>query len=195
MNKRRLEYQDYSDPELIAGCLNGKELCQEVLYKRYFSYAMSVSLRYTRNRDDAMEVVNDSYMKVLDKLADFDPSKSFRAWYSKILVNTSIDYYRRNLKRKDDISVDMISDMADEEPEIDIELSADDILTIFSSLPENYKLTFNLYEIEGYSHEEIADMMGISVSTSRSNLSRAKKTVREIYYKEFKSNPARNEAV
>lgn len=195
MNKRRLEYQDYSDADLIEGCLNGKEICQEILYKRYFSWAMSVSLRYTKNRDDAMEVVNDSYMKVLENLPGFDPSKQFKSWYSRIIVNTSIDHYRRSIKRNNDISLDLVNDISDEETVMDIDLSAEDILNIFSKLPENYKLTFNLYEIEGYSHEEIAGMMGTSVSTSRSSLARAKKMIREIYVKEYKSKPARNEAV
>jgi RNA polymerase sigma-70 factor (ECF subfamily) len=195
MTNKRLEYQDYSDPDLIAGCLGGDELCQEILYKRYFSYAMSVSLRYTRNREDAMEIVNDSYMKVLDNLKDFESVKSFKAWYSRILVNTAIDSYRRKLKRNNELPIDNLADSPDEEPQIEAELSVDDILNIFNQLPDNYRLTFNLYEIEGYSHEEIGQMMGVSTSTSRSNLARAKKMVREIYIKDFKISTGRNEAV
>lgn len=194
MSEKRLEVQEYSDSDLISGCLKGKELHQEVLYKRYFSFAMSVCIRYTKDRNEAMEIVNDSYMKVLENLAAYDPSKSFKAWYSRILVNTSIDNYRRNLKHSSSVSIDNI-DQEEQEPEIDIELSVNDILKIFSRIPEQYKVTFNLFEIEGYSHEEIGKLLGVTTSTSRSNLARAKKMVREIYMKEFKSAAKRHEAV
>jgi RNA polymerase sigma-70 factor (ECF subfamily) len=194
MSEKRLEVQEYSDSDLISGCLKGKELHQEVLYKRYFSFAMSVCIRYTKDRNEAMEIVNDSYMKVLENLGDYDSSKSFKAWYSRILVNTSIDNYRRNLKHSSSVSIDNI-DKEEQEPEIDIELSVNDILKIFSQIPEQYKVTFNLFEIEGYSHEEIGKLLGVTTSTSRSNLARAKKMVREIYMKEFKSAAKRHEAV
>jgi RNA polymerase sigma factor (sigma-70 family) len=194
MNEKRLEVQEYSDSDLISGCLKGKELHQEVLYKRYFSFAMSVCIRYTKDRNEAMEIVNDSYMKVLENLDDYDTSKSFKAWYSRILVNTSIDNYRRNLKHSSAMSIDNI-DTGEQEPDIDIELSVNDILKIFSHLPENYKLTFNLFEMEGYSHEEIGKLLGVTTSTSRSNLSRAKKMVRAIYMKEFNNAAKRHEAV
>jgi RNA polymerase sigma-70 factor (ECF subfamily) len=194
MNEKRLEVQAYSDSDLIAGCLKGKELHQEVLYKRYFSFAMSVCIRYTKDRNEAMEIVNDSYMKVLEHLGEYDSSKSFKAWYSRILVNTSIDNYRRNLKHSSSVSIENI-DAGDIEPEIDIELSVNDILKILSQLPENHRMTFSLFEIEGYSHEEIGKLLGVTTSTSRSNLSRAKKMVREIYTKEFKSAARRHEAV
>jgi len=194
MSEKHLEVQEYSDSDLISGCLKGKELHQEVLYKRYFSFAMSVSIRYTKDRNEAMEIVNDSYMKVLENLGAYDSSKSFKAWYSRILVNTSIDNYRRNLKHSSSVSIDNI-DKEEQEPEIDIELSVNDILKIFSQIPEQYKVTFNLFEIEGYSHEEIGKLLGVTTSTSRSNLARAKKMVREIYMKEFKSAAKRHEAV
>lgn len=194
MSEKRLEVQEYSDSDLIAGCLKGKELHQEVLYKRYFSFAMSVCIRYTKDRNEVMEIVNDSYMKVIEHLGEYDTGKSFKAWYSRILVNTSIDNYRRNLKHSSSVSIDNI-DAGDMEPEIDIELSVNDILKILSQLPENHRVTFNLFEIEGYSHEEIGKLLGVTTSTSRSNLSRAKKMVREIYMKEFKSAARRHEAV
>jgi RNA polymerase sigma-70 factor (ECF subfamily) len=142
-----------------------------------------------------MEIVNDSYMKVLENLGDYDTSKSFKAWYSRILVNTSIDNYRRNLKHSSSVSIDNIAETEEQEPDIDIELSVNDILKIFSRLPENYKLTFNLFELEGYSHDEIGKLLGVTTSTSRSNLARAKKMVREIYMKEFNSTAKRHEAV
>jgi RNA polymerase sigma-70 factor (ECF subfamily) len=128
-----------------------------------------------------MEIVNDSYMKVLDSLKGFDHSRPFKSWYGRILVNTAIDNYRKNLKSNEHISIDTISEAGESDPEIETELSVNDILTLYRYLPANYKMTFNLFEIEGYSHEEIGRMMGVTASTSRANLTRAKKLLRELY--------------
>jgi RNA polymerase sigma-70 factor (ECF subfamily) len=100
--------QEYSDLELIKWCSEGKASSQELLYKRYFSFAMSVCIRYTRNENEAMEIVNDSYMKVLERLNDYDISKSFKSWYGKILMNTAIDCYRKKVKHNSSLSIGCI---------------------------------------------------------------------------------------
>lgn len=195
MAKRRLDVKERSDRELVEGSLKGKLFFRETLYKRYFSYAMSVALRYTINRDEAMEVVNDSFLKVLDKLDSYDTEKKFKNWYGRIVINTSIDRYRR--RKTDETIMDIETEGIDsiKAPEIEDNLSVDDILDLFSFLPEIYKLTFNLYEIEGYDHKEIGRMMGISTSTSRSYLTRAKKMLRQLYNKKLNSAGNNNEAV
>ena len=185
MGKRTLDGHEHSDSELIRRCANGEIRAQEVLYKRYFSFAMSVCIRYTRDNYEAMELVNDSYMKVLGSLSDYDSSRPFKSWYGRILVNTAIDSYRKNLKYSDYLSTDDMTETGEHEPDIEAELSANDILNLYSHLPAQYRLTFNLFEIEGYSHEEIGQMLGITASTSRSNLTRAKKLLRELYSKHF----------
>lgn len=172
---------EYSDSDLVKRCADGDIRSQELLYKRYFSFAMSICIRYTKDQNEAMETVNDSYMKVLDSLSDYDHSRPFKTWYGRILVNTAIDHYRKNLKNNDYVSIDKITDSGEVDPEIETELSVNDILTLYGYLPVNYKITFNLFEIEGYSHEEIARMMGVTASTSRANLARAKKMLRELY--------------
>ena len=195
MAKRRLDVKERSDRELVEGSLKGKLFFRETLYKRYFSYAMSVALRYTINRDEAMEVVNDSFLKVLDKLDSYDTEKKFKNWYGRIVINTSIDRYRRRKTDKTIMNIETESIESIKAPEIEDKLSVDDILDLFSFLPEVYKLTFNLYEIEGYDHKEIGRMMGISTSTSRSNLARAKKMLRQLYNKKLNSAGNNNEAV
>ncbi|MBE0678635.1 MAG: sigma-70 family RNA polymerase sigma factor [Bacteroidales bacterium] len=181
MGKGTLDGHEYSDSDLVKRCTGGDRRSQEILYKRYFSFAMSICIRYTRDENEAMEIVNDSYMKVLDRLSAYDPSRPFKSWYGRILVNTAIDNYRKNLKHNEYISINTITETEDREPEIEAELSVNDILTLYRHLPENYKMTFNLFEIEGYSHEEIGQMLGVAASTSRSNLARAKKMLRELY--------------
>lgn len=195
MGKREIDGHKYSDPDLVKGCASGDRRSQEILYKRYFSFAMSICIRYTRDENEAMEIVNDSFMKVLDGLSDYDLSRPFKPWYGKVLVNTAIDNYRKNIKHKERLSIHTITETEEQEPEIEVELSVNDILMLYRHLPENYKITFNLFEIEGYSHEEIGQMMGVTASTSRSNLTRAKKMLRELYNKLFNSVEKSHEAL
>jgi RNA polymerase sigma factor (sigma-70 family) len=195
MGKRGNNEQELSDLELISQCSEGKTRAQELLYRRYFSFAMSVAIRYTCDEGEAMEIVNDSFMKVLEKTGEFDSTRPFRSWYGKILVNSAIDNYRRNAKHASHLQICEIETTEEQEPEIDATLSAGDILLLFSQLPEQLRTTFNLFEIEGYSHNEIGQILGITASSSRSNLTRAKKTLRELYIKNFKILKVNNEAV
>ncbi len=174
---------DLTDIQLIEGCLSGKSRFQELLYRRYFSFAMSICVRYTKTPDDAMEVVNDSYLKMFDSLKSFDKSKPFKSWFARILVNTAIDNFRKSKKFNSHFALDVMPDSDSQEPEIDQELNAEDIISLFSQLPDNLRITFNLHEIEGYSHQEIANMLGIETSSSRANLTRAKSMLRNLYSK------------
>ena len=194
MRRSKEDENSQSDLELIRRCSEGESRAQELLYRRYFSFAMSVCIRYTRDQYEAMEIVNDSYMKVLDNIEEFDGSRSFRSWYGRIVVNSAIDNYRRNSKHVSHLQISDLESTEIEEPSISAELSANDILSLFSKLPDNYRVTFNLFEIEGYTHEEIGQMLQISTSTSRSNLSRAKKMLRDLYKRNFNSGIS-NEAL
>jgi len=195
MGKKEIDGHEYSDLDLVKGCAGGDRRSQEILYKRYFSFAMSICIRYTRDENEAMEIVNDSYMKVMEGLSDYDSSRPFKPWYGKVLVNTAIDNYRKNLKHNDHLSIDTITETEERAPEIEAELSVNDILTLYRHLPVNYKITFNLFEIEGYSHEEIGQMLGVTSSTSRSTLTRTKKMLRELYSKHIISVKKGHEAV
>ena len=195
MSRRKEDEQTLSDLELIRRCSEGEVRAQEILYKRYFSFAMSVCIRYTKDHYEAMEIVNDSYMKVLDNISEFRGSAPFRSWYGRILVNSAIDNYRRNARHSGQLQLSDLEETEEQEPAVDADLSANDILSLFNQMPDNYKITFNLFEIEGYSHEEIGEMLGISTSTSRSNLFRAKKILRELYIKTFHPEKRKNEAV
>lgn len=195
MGGRENHDTEIPDKDLVGRCADGDIRAQEILYRRYFSFAMSVCIRYAKNNHEAMEAVNDSYMKVLDNIRTYDASKPFRAWYGKILVNTSIDRYRKSAGKYPDITAGQIAANEDHEPEVEADLSAADIIALFNQLPEHYKITFNLYEIEGYSHDEISRMLNISVSTSRSNLARAKKMLRELYIRNHTPARSANEAI
>ncbi|HOO99394.1 MAG TPA: RNA polymerase sigma factor [Bacteroidales bacterium] len=185
MRRREEDEQKLSDLELVRLCSEGDARARELLYRRYFSFAMSVCIRYTKDEHEAMEIVNDSYMKVLGSIDQFDGTRSFRSWYGRILVNSAIDSYRRKVKHSMHLPTDDLEIAEEAEPLVTSGLSVQEILSLFSQLPDNYKVTFNLYEIEGYSHEEIGKMLGVTTSTSRSNLTRARHKLRELYKKNF----------
>ena len=186
MGRRKEDEHLLSDMDLVRRSSDGEPHAREILYKRFFSFAMSICIRYTKDQCEAMEIVNDSFMKVLGNISEFDGSKPFMAWYGRILINSAVDNYRKNARQS--TLLQLTGQEAPEEtvePPVHAELSAKDILSLFSCLPENYRMIFNLYEIEGYSHDEIARMLDISSSASRTILSRAKKMLRELYKRNF----------
>lgn len=142
---------------------------------------MSISITYLNNRDDAVEVVNDSFLKVFNAIDQYQSSQPFKYWLRKIVVNTAIDYYRK--LRKFHSHVD-ISESTNEGLSLSScildKLNADDLLIMINKLPSTHKMVFNLFEIEGYSHAEIAELMGFPESSSRVYLTRAKKHLREL---------------
>lgn len=183
MGWKKEKKTNFTDIELVEGCIAGKSQFQELLYKRFFSFAMGICIRYTPNTNDAVEVVNDSFLKVFENIKSYDSSRPFKGWFSKVIVNSAIDSYRKTLKHHAEVSLNGAETIEDQEPTMDEQLTTSEIIMLFAQLPDAYRITFNLYEIEGYSHEEIGEMMGISTSTSRSNLTRAKKMLRTLYHK------------
>ncbi len=164
---------------IIQECIKKKKKSQEVLYKKFFGYALSVALIYNNKRSDALDIVNDSFLKVFTNIAQYDASKPFVAWLRKIVINTSIDHLRRNNKNHFLVEVDK-QPIQDETPNAISHLTAQDIIKILNQLPHFHKTVFCLYEIEGFSHEEIAEQLGIPTSSSRVYLTRAKKQLREL---------------
>lgn len=173
---------EYTDRQIIEGCSQGKLRFQELLYRRYYAFAMSVCIRYNPNRDDAIEVLNDSFMKVFDNIKKFDQEKPFKSWFRRILVNTSLDRYRENKKFSIHAEYDVSQIEVANKTDVYNKMQADEILKLLASLPHLYRVIFNLYEVEGYSHDEIAGMIDIAPGTSRSHLSRAKAMLRHLYH-------------
>lgn len=185
MNLKALQ-KNYSEEEIIRGCQKGQDKFREMLYKQHYGFGISVCLRYNSNREDAAEILNDSFMKVFQHIEDYRPDKPFRAWFRRILVNTCISHFRANFKKQEFYFLDNDWAEAGSQTYFPIhKLEAQDILKLLGELPEQFRVVFNLYEVEGFSHEEIAAMMDISPGTSRSNLSRGKKMLRSLYEKHF----------
>lgn len=170
--------QSFSETELILKCKSGEIKFQEKLYRHFYGYAMGVGMRYLQNKDDALEVVNDSFIKVFKAINFYDENQPFKAWLRRIIVNTSIDHRRRNLKHMNQADIDEAVYVG-KAPEAVENINAKDILKLLNYLPEIQKMVFNLYEIDGYSHDEIGSMLSIPVSSSRVYLSRAKEKLRK----------------
>lgn len=166
--------------QLMEGCRSGDGSCQERLYKKFYGYAMAVALAYSREREDAIEVVNDSFMKVFEKADSFVTSDPFKPWLRRIVINTAIDKGRR-LKRFQAAPLDQVAEPEGVRPPVDSDLHAREILSLLRELPDTHRFVFNMYEIEGYSHREIARKIGIAESSSRTYLVRAKDRLKELY--------------
>jgi len=164
---------------VLNGCSKGNLKAQEYLFKEYYGYVMSIALRFSSCHDNAMEIVNDSFLKIFRKIGSYQIDKEFKPWIRKIVVNTAIDYYRRDKQNGIEIPIELAYDEPVDESVID-NLNAEEIIKLINSLPMKYRYTFNLYEIEGFSHDEIAIQLGITESTSRTYLTRAKKMLRQM---------------
>ncbi len=178
--------------EALEDCVVGKsERGKSFVYKKYYGYVMAVVLRYISAEMEAEEATNESFVKVFRKIASFEMhedeqalEKTFRSWLARIAVNTSIDLLRT---RK---PTSFLEDTSDEEMKshtvvMTDRLGVEDIMKLLTRLPDIQRSIFNLFEIEGYSHEEIGEMLHIPESTSRTYLTRAKQRLRKLYIEEF----------
>ena len=171
-----LEQENIDIRLLIQGCKKDDPYAQKRVFQLFFAYAMSVALRYNSSKENAQEVVNDSFLKVFAKIDQYDSSFPFKAWLSRIVINSSIDLYR---KLSSNVSMEEIQDHhLDESKDMVSNFFFEDdgskVLPLIQELPPQYRMVFNLYVFEEYKHHEIADKLGIAVGTSKSNLSRAK---------------------
>ncbi|MEO6849725.1 MAG: RNA polymerase sigma factor [Mucilaginibacter sp.] len=179
--------QNIAEDQLIKQCRIGSLKYQELLYKHYYGYAMGISLRYSLNRDDAMEVVNDAFIKVFNSIGSYNTEKPFKPWLRVIVVNTAIDRRRKDLKLLRNTDLDSIPLLVESVSVIN-NLDAQDILKLMQQLPTMLLAIFNLYEIDGYNHDEIANLLSIPASSSRVYLSRAKEKLRKIISTEMQDN-------
>ena len=176
---------------LIDGCRKGDREAQKTLYEHFYGYAMSMCLRYARSREEAREILNDGFMKVFARIDQHDDEGSFKGWLRKIMINTAIDHYRSNSKHYDHQKIDestaqIISPGHDSLGEI----SYGELIHMIQLLPPSYRTAFNLHVIDGYTHEEISEQLGISVGASKSNLFKARGHLRALLKKNNKEKYA-----
>lgn len=166
-----------TEEQLIQGCIRENASCQREVFNRYASRMLGVCHRYARVAADAEDILQEAFIKVFDKIHQFKFEGSFEGWVRKIVVNTALKKYTLQRyekevsgyepKDKDETSQTL-------EPAAYSHLSEKDLLVLINNLPDGYRMIFNLYVLEGYQHEEIADMLGIQPGTSRSQLVKAR---------------------
>ncbi len=169
--------------------LNNRE-SQKKIYSSFYGYAMAVCDRYTNNQDDAVEILNDGFMKIFKEIHRYKPAytdvvSSFKGWLRKIMVYTAIDHFRKNHKHQftTDLNNGIIQVASGGETALD-RISYEEIIRSIQDLTPGYRTVFNLFIIEGFTHEEISEQLGISIGTSQSNLAKARRQLQKILFQQ-----------
>lgn len=173
--------------ELIDGCLQNNRRSQELLYKQFYAYALGFCLRYTRDREEAKEILNDGFLKIFTKLESYDRKRSFATWLGRIMINTALDRYRKEARQQPNDDLEMADQVSIDETVIS-QLAYEELIGVIQLLPPVYRMVFNLSVIDGFTHEEIAEKLGITVGTSKSNLSRAREKLKWILFQKNADN-------
>lgn len=172
---------------LVNECLKGSPKAQKTLFEYFAPRMMGVCLRYLKEEERAQDALQDGFVKVFSKLKDYKNEGVLEAWIRRVMVNTCLDQLRRDSKFKDSISVDDIGYKLEHQDYIAEKLMAEDLMKMVQNMPNGYRVVFNMYAIEGYSHQEIAEHLGVTESTSKSQYLRARAYLRErIEKKEVK---------
>jgi RNA polymerase sigma factor (sigma-70 family) len=165
---------------MIEGCKDNDRKAQELLYKKFYVAMSSLCIRYIDNEGDAMEILNDGFLKVFKNIATYNPYKGgLYTWIRKIIVNTALDFLRKQRINYAEITGD-IQEEASIENSIIQKIDGDDLLRLIRQLPVATQLVFNLYTVEGYNHREISEMLNISEGTSKWHVSDARKQLRQL---------------
>ena len=168
-----------SEKDLLQLCLKGDQRAQRLLFDTFCGRLMTVCRRYGRTQQEAEDMLQESFIKIFSNLQSFNSTGSLYGWLKSITVNTSIKILQKRYNKIVSEDIDAVYDQGVEQ-NFHYDLHAEDLLAIISQLPVGYNSVFNLYEIEGYSHKEIGDLLNISESTSRSQLAKAKKILRSL---------------
>ena len=169
-----------TENELIQSCIRQESKAQKMLYDRYAPKMMGVCRRYLNNREDAEDVLVEGMFRVFDNIHTYQFAGSFEGWIRRIIVNEALMFLRKRRLLLIDIDASELNSVAFSHPlSIEHDLMAQDILKLLEKLPTGYRTIFNLYVIEGYKHIEIAELLGISINTSKSQLILAKDRMRK----------------
>lgn len=169
----------YTINELITRCKAGERTAQELLYKQFASKMLGVCMRYATDKMEAEDMLQNGFIRIFKKLDDYRGDGSFEGWVRRIMVHCSIEYYRKHHKMMQMVDVTEIGNEPSVNPAAMANMNIKDLLNIIQQLSPSYKMVFNLYAIDGYSHREIAEIVGITEGASKSQLSRARAILKE----------------
>ncbi len=170
------------EQDFISACIAKERWAQKKLYEDNYPSMMSICMRYAKNEQDALDILHEGFIKVFKNIHKYQPGTSFKSWLSRIMINTSIDAYRKKARRRTE-DLEGIHDVKNLDPDIISLMSAEEIIKCLMDLTDAYRTVFNMYVVEGFSHREIANKLGITESTSRSNLVKARAKLKALLYK------------
>jgi len=163
-----------TDHELAKGCLEGNREAQQALFKQYARKMLAVCARYTESREEAEDVLQEGFIKVFEKMHQWQATGSLGGWIRSVMVNMALTYIRSRKKWKEHTDLDAAENLDAEDFNALGQMSANEILALIEKMPPGYKAVFNLFAIEGYGHKEIGELMGISENTSKTQYLKAK---------------------
>jgi len=166
--------------EIILGCINRDKLSEDLLYAHFAPIAYAICLRYASNTDDAKDIFQEAFVKVYLQIKNYNKQGSFDGWVKRIFVNTAIDYCRKNKNIHFTAFTEQYEDKTiNEDVQQHIDIPKEKLLQLIRNLPDGYRLVFNLYAMEKYSHKQIAETLHIEEGTSKSQLFKARKMLQK----------------
>ncbi len=163
------------DENLIKECLKNNRVAQKELYDKYSSKLMGVCIRYTNSKEDAEDMLIEGFTLIFQKLSMFKGDGSFEGWMKRIMINNAISHFRTNSKYRFHKDIEEVYNEIEKQESIIEKMEAQRIMKLVNSMPKGYRMIFNLYAVEGYTHREIADKLDLSEGTSKSQFSKARK--------------------
>ena len=164
---------------IISGCRAGNPASQKALYKQFYRYGMNVSHRYAQSKDEAEEMLNDAFLRVFTKIDMYDPLQSFPGWFHTIVIRSAINYLKKYEKKLTTTDLELAENMEFSDP-MNKQISSEEVKDLVRQLPLSYRTAFTLSAVEGYSHVEIAAMLGIAEGTARTNMMIARQKLQKM---------------
>lgn len=174
----------YNEEDFIRACVAKDGWALKKLYEDHYPLMFPVCRRYANNEEDALDILHDGFIKVFKNIDKYQVGTSLGSWMKRVMVNTSIDYYRRETRRRS-VDIEDAKYVAADNTDAISNISAEEIIKLLQHLSPAYRSVFNLYVIEGYSHKELAEILNITESTSRSNLVKARSKLKELIAARF----------
>lgn len=169
-----------SEQHIIEGCIRHSKKAQQQLWKQFSGFLLGVCLRYASDRMEAEDMLQEAFIKIFFNINEYSGTGSFKGWLRKVTVNTAITYYHKNLRHKHHTDIDDYVNVEAGTGGFEEDFyTAEDLYIVLNDLSPGYRMVFNLYTVEGYKHNEIAEMLGIDVNTSKSQYSRARAVLRK----------------
>ncbi|MBK6881603.1 MAG: sigma-70 family RNA polymerase sigma factor [Flavobacteriales bacterium] len=173
-----------TDEQLVLGCVKGDPVAQKALYQEFSRKMMSICMRYAHNRDQAQDILQDGFVKVFQKMDHYRGDGPLGGWIARTMVNTALDHIRKNKPYDQSLDLTEAGYLHSEDEHVLSDMSTSELMDLIQALPTGYRTVFNLFAIEGYPHKDIADMLGISENTSKSQFMKARAYLRKLLPKE-----------